>query len=69
VTGEDRVMTIDRVAALFAGDMPRNQRHRYIDIDKRAAGAALHVIVPLDPFVISARLIGKGQFLDQTMLG
>ena len=56
-------------SALLLGDVPRDQRHRHIDIDQHAAAGAMDVIVALDAVVVAAGLVGEGQLLDQAVLG
>jgi len=67
--GEHRVMIGNRKSGLLLRNVRRKQRDRDIDIHQHTANCALNVVVTFYALVESARLIGEGQFLDQTMLG
>jgi predicted HTH domain antitoxin len=67
--GKYRVMTGDVKSALLRRHMPRDQRHRHVDVEQHSTAQAMHVVVPLHAAVVPARLIGKRQLLDQSVLG
>ena len=60
-------MTIDIEPALLRGHVHGHQCNGNVDIEQHAAFLAVHVVVPLDPAVVPAGLVSKGQFLDQPM--
>lgn len=68
-TIEHGVMVQDFEAGSIARNMPGHQRFRNVDIDQQSAFNAMNVIVPFRTSVVSTCLIGKRQFLYQSVLG
>ena len=63
------MVTADVESALFRRHVECHQGNRNINVEEHPALQTVHVVVPLDAAVISARLIRERQFLDQSMLG
>ena len=66
--GKYRVMVRNFEPALFRRDVTSDKRDRNLNIEQRTTCEAMHMIVPLNAAVISARLVGERQFLNQTVL-
>jgi hypothetical protein len=63
------VVTANVESALFRRHVKRHQGDWNVDVEEHAALQTMHVVVPLDPTVVPARLIRERQFLDQSVLG
>lgn len=61
-------MAVDFEPALLRSHVHGHEGNGNVDIEQHAAGLAMHVVMPLDPAVVTAGLVSKGQFLDQPML-
>lgn len=63
--GEDRMVAVNVKPTLFRGNVTGNKGHGHVNVQEHAALQAVDVIVPFDPAVVAAGLIGEGQLLDQ----
>jgi hypothetical protein len=66
--GEHGVMTGDNEPTPLFGDVAGDQCDRDLDIDEVTTRRTEHMIVTIFSTVVSARLVGKRQLLDQPML-
>jgi hypothetical protein len=62
------VVTVDIESALLCRDVQRHKGDRDVDVEEHSTFQAVHVVVPFNTPVISAGLIGEGQFLNQPVL-